>query len=56
MFEKYQVNLYRENFLIDNSDINAGKVKTILENKKTTYRNPKRYSDNSFQPERNFMM
>ena len=56
MLEKYQVNSSRENFLIDSSDIDAGKVKSKLANKKTTYRNPKRYSDNSFQPERNCML
>jgi len=55
MFEKYQVNSYPENFLEDKPDIEIGKVKSILANKKTTYINPNRYTCNSFQPE-NFCM
>ena len=56
MFEKYQVNSYPEKFLGDNSDINVGKVKSILANKKTTYINPKKYLGNSFQPESIYKM
>ena len=55
MFEKYQVNSYPENFLEDKPDIEIGKVKSILANKKTIYINPNRYTCNSFQPE-NFCM
>ena len=51
MFEKYQVNSNPETFLEDNSDIDIGKIKSILANKKSTYINPQRYSGNSFQPE-----
>ena len=56
MLEKYQVNSYPEKFLGDNSDINVGKVKSILANKKTTYINPKKYLGNSFQPESIYKM
>ena len=56
MLEKYQVNSYPENFLKDNSDIDVGKVKSILATKKAKYINPKRYSGNSFQPKRIFKM
>jgi hypothetical protein len=35
MLEKYQVNSYPENFLKDNSDIDVGKVKSILATKKS---------------------
>ena len=56
MFEKYQVNSNPETFLEDNSDIDIGKIKSILANKKSTYINPQRYSGNSFQPESIFLL
>jgi hypothetical protein len=51
MYDKYEIKTYPEYFQMDDSDTDTEKVKSTLKMKKATYVNPKRFSDEVFQPE-----
>ena len=51
MYDRYEIKTYPEYFQIDDSDTETEKIKSTLKMKKTTYVNPKKFSEEVFQPE-----
>ena len=51
MFDKYETKSYPDYFQLEDSDTETEKIKSTLKCKKETYVNPKRFSDDVFEPE-----